>query len=44
MQEYFFTYVLVEYHALTRTEYARIFIIVISGVLYPSPLILPFYN
>ncbi len=24
MQEYFFTYV-VEYHALTRTEYARIF-------------------
>ena len=31
----------VEYDALTRTEYARIFIILISGVLYPSALILP---
>ena len=32
MREYFFTYV-VEYYALTRTEYAKKIIIVISGVL-----------
>ena len=43
MREYLFMYV-VEYDALTWTEYARIFIIVISGVLYPFALILPLFT
>ncbi len=39
MREYFFVYV-VEYDALTQTEYARIFYFIVnSGVLYPSALI-----
>jgi hypothetical protein len=43
MWEYLFMCV-VEYDALTRTEYTRIFIIAISGVLYSSALILPLFT